>query len=86
MLAVLKTASIVSFLSLLQVTAAIGQEKSFNLGKRSITCLQVDATATATWTNSAGQKCSFTGVVGSNYGSNSAGQGEYVLIFYEGVE
>ncbi|KAK5790477.1 hypothetical protein VI817_007764 [Penicillium citrinum] len=77
MLAVLKTASIISFLSLLQVTAAIGQEKSFNLGKRSITCLKVGATATAIWENSAGQKCSFTGIVGSNYGSNSAGQGDY---------
>lgn len=44
--------------------------------KRAVTCLTVGSTATATWTNSAGQTCSFTGVVGSNYGSNSAG-GEY---------
>lgn len=42
----------------------------------SITCLKVGATATATWTNSAGQTCTFTGVVGSNYGANSAGSGE----------
>lgn len=42
----------------------------------SITCLMVGASATATWTNSAGKTCTFTGVVGSNYGSNSAGSGE----------
>lgn len=47
--------------------------------KRSITCLQVGSTATASWTNSAGQKCTFTGVVGSNYGPNPSGSGEYVL-------
>ncbi|RAL15877.1 uncharacterized protein BO97DRAFT_383664 [Aspergillus homomorphus CBS 101889] len=44
--------------------------------KRSVTCLKVGATATATWTNSAGKTCTYTGVVGSNYGTNSAG-GEY---------
>ncbi|KAK8157710.1 hypothetical protein BKA80DRAFT_240250 [Phyllosticta citrichinensis] len=42
----------------------------------SVTCLTVGSTAIATWTNSAGQTCSFSGLVGSNYGSNSAG-GEY---------
>ncbi|KAL4933805.1 uncharacterized protein BDV17DRAFT_286616 [Aspergillus undulatus] len=46
------------------------------LNKRSVSCLTVGSTATATWTNSAGQTCMFTGVVGSNYGSNSAG-GDY---------
>lgn len=46
------------------------------LDKRAITCLRVGATATARWTNSAGQTCTFSGVVGSNYGSNSAGSGE----------
>ncbi|OJJ07375.1 hypothetical protein ASPVEDRAFT_365574 [Aspergillus versicolor CBS 583.65] len=46
------------------------------LEKRAVTCLTVGSTATATWTNSAGQTCSFSGVVGSNYGTNSAG-GEY---------
>lgn len=47
------------------------------LMKRSVTCLTVGASATATWTNAAGQRCSFVGVVGSNYGTNAAG-GEYV--------
>ncbi|RAH46675.1 uncharacterized protein BO95DRAFT_360626 [Aspergillus brunneoviolaceus CBS 621.78] len=46
------------------------------LHKRSVTCLKVGATATASWTNSAGQSCTYTGVVGSNYGENSAG-GDY---------
>lgn len=41
--------------------------------KRSVTCLALGASAKATWTNSAGQTCTFTGVVGSNYGTNSAG-------------
>lgn len=50
------------------------------LDKRSITCVKVGATATASWTNAAGQKCTFSGVVGSNYGTNTAG-GEYVILF-----
>lgn len=44
---------------------------------RSVTCLTVGATATATWTNAAGQTCTYAGVVGSNFGENAAG-GEYV--------
>ncbi|KAE8310294.1 hypothetical protein BDV41DRAFT_397324 [Aspergillus transmontanensis] len=56
---------------------AIPSAPSSNLNKRSITCLKVGASATATWTNSAGQTCSFVGVVGSNYGANSAGNGDY---------
>ncbi|KAF5024393.1 hypothetical protein F66182_3479 [Fusarium sp. NRRL 66182] len=44
--------------------------------KRAITCLRVGQTATATWTNSAGRRCTFTGVVGSNYGANPAGSGD----------
>lgn len=47
--------------------------------KRSITCLKVGATATATWKNAAGQTCRWTGVVGSNFGANSVNGGEYVL-------
>lgn len=46
------------------------------LEKRSVTCLKVGNSATASWTNSADQLCTFTGVVGSNYGTNSAGSGE----------
>ncbi|KAF5630991.1 uncharacterized protein FTJAE_8071 [Fusarium tjaetaba] len=46
------------------------------LEKRAITCLKVGQTATASWTNSAGKKCTFTGVVGSNYGANPSGSGE----------
>ncbi|KAF5651928.1 hypothetical protein F25303_3648 [Fusarium sp. NRRL 25303] len=47
------------------------------LEKRAITCLKVGQTATASWTNSAGKKCTFTGVVGSNYGANPTGSGDY---------
>nr|AQA29268.1 extracellular protein 47 [Fulvia fulva] len=46
------------------------------LEKRAITCLKVGSIATASWTNAAGQRCTFSGIVGSNYGTNSAG-GEY---------
>lgn len=45
--------------------------------KRSITCLKVGATATAVWTNAAGKSCRWTGIVGSNFGTNSANGGEY---------
>ncbi|KAF2705939.1 hypothetical protein K504DRAFT_386622 [Pleomassaria siparia CBS 279.74] len=45
--------------------------------KRSISCLKVGATATARWSNSAGQSCTFTAIVGSNYGTNPAGSGDY---------
>ncbi|KAL4751946.1 hypothetical protein BDW72DRAFT_192456 [Aspergillus terricola var. indicus] len=55
--------------------SAPGQEQILN--KRAITCLTVGSTATATWTNSNGQTCTFSGVVGSNYGTNSAGEGDY---------
>lgn len=46
------------------------------LGKRSVTCLTVGATATASWTNSAGKTCTWTGTVGSNFGTNSVNDGE----------
>ncbi|KAF5231168.1 hypothetical protein ACHAPM_002806 [Fusarium culmorum] len=46
------------------------------LEKRAITCLRVGQTATASWTNSAGKRCTFTGVVGSNYGANPSGSGD----------
>jgi hypothetical protein len=67
--------------SLLLLSAAVfgalaAPAQDAELDKRAITCLRVGATATARWTNSAGQTCTFTGVVGSNYGANSAGSGE----------
>jgi hypothetical protein len=58
------------------LTKAMPSTLEMAVNKRSVTCLKVGATATATWTNSAGQRCSFVGVVGSNYGTNSAGIGE----------
>ncbi|KXT13797.1 hypothetical protein AC579_2343 [Pseudocercospora musae] len=48
-----------------------------NLERRSVTCLKVGSTATARWTNSAGQTCTWTGVVGSNFGTNSVNGGDY---------
>lgn len=48
------------------------------LSRRSVTCLKIGATATATWTDADGKTCTFSGVVGSNYGENAAG-GEYVI-------
>lgn len=55
------------------VLAAPGISPVSPLHKRSVTCLKVGATATATWTNSAGQTCKFTGIVGSNFGENASG-------------
>jgi hypothetical protein len=42
----------------------------------SITCLKVGKVATATWTNNAGQACTWTGTVGSNFGVNAVNNGE----------
>lgn len=39
----------------------------------SVACLKVGATATAKWTDSAGQTCTWTGTVGSNFGMTSSG-------------
>ncbi|RYN23883.1 hypothetical protein AA0113_g2876 [Alternaria arborescens] len=55
----------------------IGVSASPTLDKRAISCLKVGATATASWTNAAGQSCRWTGVVGSNFGANSVNGGEY---------
>lgn len=55
---------------------ALAAPKAVPLNKRAITCLKVGATATAKWTNSAGKSCTFSAVVGSNYGTNLAGSGE----------
>ncbi|KAF4450440.1 hypothetical protein F53441_6439 [Fusarium austroafricanum] len=62
-----------SFVVLLLASLSIA---SPTLEKRAITCLKVGQTANASWTNSAGKKCTFTGVVGSNYGANPSGSGE----------
>ncbi|WQF76794.1 hypothetical protein CDEST_01808 [Colletotrichum destructivum] len=69
----------VSFLLALCPFAALAapSPSPFEHEKRAITCLRVGSTATASWTNSAGQTCTFTGVVGSNYGANLAGSGDY---------
>ena len=42
----------------------------------SITCMKVGATATAQWTNEAGETCTWVGVVGSNFGINDVNDGE----------
>lgn len=47
--------------------------------KSGISCLAVGSTATAYWTNAAGQSCTWTGVVGSNFGKNPVNGGEYVI-------
>jgi hypothetical protein len=67
---------LLSLLPLLALAAPSPAE--LGLEKRSITCLSVGASATAKWTNSAGESCTWTGVVGSNFGTNSVNSGEYV--------
>ena len=49
----------------------------------SITCLKVGATATARWTNAADENCTWTGIVGSNFGIDPVNGGKWVQIFLE---
>ncbi|EPS26413.1 hypothetical protein PDE_01349 [Penicillium oxalicum 114-2] len=70
-----KISAILTLLPLLAMAMPSAPEAPHS--KRSITCLKVGQTATATWTNSAGKRCSFVGVVGSNYGASSSGSGDY---------
>ena len=44
----------------------------------SITCLKVGETATANWTTKAGETCTWTGTVGSNFGTNPLNGDPYV--------
>ena len=46
-----------------------------------ITCLEVNSTAIATWTNARGQTCRWTGKVGGNFGVNAVNGGMYVPFF-----
>ncbi|PYH31449.1 uncharacterized protein BO87DRAFT_418225 [Aspergillus neoniger CBS 115656] len=69
--------SIFTLLLTLSLTLTATAHPSVTHQKRSVTCLKVGATATATWTNSADQTCTYVGVVGSNYGENSDGDGDY---------
>jgi hypothetical protein len=68
------------YLSILAILGAVvSAAPAPDLSARSITCLKVGAPATATWTNAAGKTCKWTGVVGTNFGTNSVNSGEYVL-------
>ena len=42
----------------------------------SITCLKVGATATARWTNADDENCTWTGIVGSNFGIDPVNGGK----------
>lgn len=42
----------------------------------SVTCIRVGDQATAAWTNAAGQSCTWSGKVGSNFGVNPQNNGE----------
>ncbi|PQE19537.1 hydrolytic enzyme protein [Rutstroemia sp. NJR-2017a WRK4] len=42
----------------------------------SVSCLKVGATAKASWTNSAGKSCTWSGAVGSNFGTNAVNGGD----------
>lgn len=75
------TTTLLPILLSLSLTLTATAHPSATHQKRSVTCLKVGATATATWTNSDDQTCTYVGVVGSNYGENSSGDGEYVHSF-----
>lgn len=42
-----------------------------------ISCLNPGQNATATWKNALGQTCTWTGLVGANFGKNTVNGGEY---------
>lgn len=42
----------------------------------SITCLKVGSTAIARWTNAADENCTWTGIVGSNFGIDQVNGGK----------
>ena len=42
----------------------------------SVTCLKIGTTATATWTNAADKNCTWTGILGSNFGIDPVNQGK----------
>lgn len=65
------------------VALFIGVSLAEPLERRSITCLKVGSTATARWTNSAGQSCTWSGTVGSNFGTNSVNGGECVDMLFD---
>lgn len=65
--------TVLTILATVALTAASPVE---TLGKRAVSCLKIGATATATWTNAAGKTCRWTGLVGSNFGTNSVTGGE----------
>jgi hypothetical protein len=67
----LSNAIFIAFASLVTSSPILGL-----FSNRAVSCLSVGASATARWTNSAGQTCTYTGVVGSNYGANPSGSGE----------
>lgn len=46
------------------------------LTQASVTCVKVGATTKATWVNSAAETCTWTGTVGSNFGTNTVNAGE----------
>ena len=41
------------------------------------TCVRVGQTATASWVNAQQEQCTWTGLVGSNFGINTANNGNY---------
>ena len=47
------------------------------LNERDITCLEIGQTATASWTNANKEFCTWTGLVGSNFGINPVNKGNY---------
>lgn len=44
----------------------------------SVICVKAGAIATARWTNAADENCTWTGIVGSNFGIVSGNKGKYV--------
>lgn len=63
----------ITMFALLTVTLAV---LVLSPASASITCLKVGATATARWTNAADENCTWTGIVGSNFGIDPVNGGK----------
>ncbi|KAJ4425117.1 hypothetical protein N0V82_000172 [Gnomoniopsis sp. IMI 355080] len=65
-----------SIIALAGAASARPNSSSSSISRRSVTCLSIGTTGTATWTDAANRTCTSNGVVGSNYGENASG-GDY---------
>ena len=72
-LSLAESSSTITMFALLTVTLAV---LALSPTSASITCRKVGETATAKWTNAADKNCTWTGIVGSNFGIDPVNGGK----------